>query len=362
MATKKTAARSSALKQNAKIELLEGKISLQEFIEEHDEIVQALSRKFTNLHNITGKYPELIDSDIIYLWVLLDKFFPGPNLKKQEERYFGKSPSVQREVKHLFTSELATVILAGDLSIDTAFMGDDEAEEYASDLFKDLEEIMLTDMRGSYSAPTQALFVPIPNRKDEDLLKSFATEPRDEDIIAELRKRSKGLPFLAYTGPGEEGFQMDLSLDLLKEARRKREVPRRIKDCDVYTIDETDIKNRIRYECPTCEGSVLIHDTCPSCERNFHGVTLADRRRIRQASLYNAKQKPTKVTTLRRNALLESGSIDDLRGIIKEAEVSSDFAHQDLLGNVPSLVLIDAPVVPLSPSELKEVDAFHRRK
>jgi hypothetical protein len=213
----------------------------------------------------------------------------------------------------------------------------------------------------SYLRP---VVLPVPQRKDEELIRSFVTEPRDEEVIDELEKRSKGMAFLASSGPNASDCDVLLSCELLKNARKGQMNPERLEGKTVYTIAQMDLKNRVRHECPLCTGVALVRDVCPVCDHDFSGVGKEDRVRIRLAirklGTPKAGQTPSSVT-YQVNAFKAITSTFELLSTARMQLAGSTLEEElAVAGLLPTLLLVDSPQPAFSPQELRRVDAFHR--
>lgn len=247
---------------------------------------------------------------------------------------------------------------------------EDEVEEYNEFLVSSLVGY-IQSLCGAQSpvAPVVTpapVITPVPQQTDQALIERFVKEVRDEEVIEELTKRSKGQPFMAYYGTSTEHCYVDLSLELLKNARKGLRNPIKLEGCTVYSISELDLKNRVRHECPLCHGVPLVRGVCPVCQHDFSKASLVDKQAIRVGMLSIATSPTLNDTS--RLFLLET--LKNMQGVPAMVEAAKGQARFDqtwkkleATGTLPTLILIDDPVV--MDSQFKEAlrisDAFHRR-
>lgn len=125
-------------------------------------------------------FPEIgkRDESLFLLLGLMEQVMPGPNLRYS----YGK-------VRSTFKASLRALLHGWLL----AEMPDAELDGYnvflVDGLAKELDHVC------GHTAPTVAATtapLPLAQRSDIELIKLFVEEPRDEEVIAELEKRSKG--------------------------------------------------------------------------------------------------------------------------------------------------------------------------
>lgn len=309
---------------------------------------------------LEGSFPEIgkHDETLYLLLAIVDSAMPGPNLR------FSYS-----KVRETFKDTLKSRLTHWDLSK----MGSDgDVDGYNEFLVSGLKGL-LDNICGYNTSPAVVNntvivqpVIPIPQRSDGDLIKLFVEEPRDEEVIAELEKRSKGSYFLAYKGFdwSPAGCDSTLSEELLKRVRKGDRVPRRIGACSILRISEIDIKNRIRHECPLCPGTTLVHETCPVCGHDFKKVHRQFRQRLRiAAKLMGYDQMRLLIQGSLASLgtyLTEQEGLDAVSRIIDRTPAGTEFCVLRDTDRLPSLMIVDSPAVFDDPQELRRFDAFHR--
>ncbi len=119
---------------------------------------------------------------------------------------------------------------------------------------------------------------PIANWSDRDLLERYSKD-REHQVEQELNRRAKQQNFIVlvdgkFFEPGKEEIEIDVSLDLLKSARKRTNpsmIPHGDKVVQVYKITELNIEDRLVELCPIC-GELLFRGYCEKCLSNFVGV------------------------------------------------------------------------------------------
>ena len=309
---------------------------------------------------LEGSFPEIgkHDETLYLLLAIVDSAMPGPNLR------FSYS-----KVRETFKDTLKSKLTHWDLSK----MGSEgDVDGYNEFLVSGLKGL-LDNICGYNTSPAVVNntvivqpVIPIPQRSDGDLIKLFVEEPRDEVTIAELEKRSKGAPFMAYKGTGTTECDQGISLELLKIVRKGGAVPLHAWGCNVYTIAQLDIKNRVRHECPLCRGISLVRGVCPMCEHDFNPLSLNQRRRIRVSVMVlnspRIGQEPSSLVY----SISAFRAIKDVKALLDASyEVSGSEALDFELsstGRSPTLLIVDDPIIFEEHHKeiLKSVDAFHR--
>jgi hypothetical protein len=123
----------------------------------------------------------------------------------------------------------------------------------------------------SESKVVKVLNLDIPQMDDYALVKRYHTN-REPEVAWELDRRAKGQPFivLAERGKrGEEGLDIEVTLQLLRNSRRKINqdiIEGSTEDIPVYKARDMDLTNRVIYLCPLC-GDVLYKEWCDTCHK-----------------------------------------------------------------------------------------------
>lgn len=150
-----------------------------------------------------------------------------------------------------------------------------------SDPFKKEEEFKLekSDSKLYADAVVESIKMarPIEQYSDRELLERYAKD-KEGSVEQELHKRAKQQNFIVLKHgkfePGKEEIDIDLSLDLLKTAR-KRTNPSMIslegKILPVYRITELNLEDRILEICPICSES-LYKGYCEKCQVSFASI------------------------------------------------------------------------------------------
>ena len=294
---------------------------------------------------LEGTFPEIGKNDetLYLLLAIIDDVMPGPNLRYSYSK-----------ARDSFHEQLRGKLSGWDLPR----MGKKEdLAGYNEFLAKELKALL--DNICGYNSITQAPaaitvqpVLPIPQWKDYELINAFIDEPREEEVIEELEKRSKGLPFLAL----KDGiYSRSISFDLLKISRRGDPTPLTVEGHQIYTMSQVDIKNRIRQECPLCEGVALVRSTCPSCHKDFSEATANMRQDIRIASMAARRVYPTCTPAMFPTLWPAEEEYSYIPGYtqLRESLKAS--------GRMPNLLIVDDPIAIENPaSTLRAVDAFHR--
>lgn len=118
---------------------------------------------------------------------------------------------------------------------------------------------------------------PLEQQNDRELLERYAKD-REHSVEQELNKRAKQQNFIVLKPgkfePGKEEIDIELSMDLLRTAR-KRTNPSMIsldgKVLPVYKITELNLDDRIIEICPICKES-LYRSYCEKCQVSFVGI------------------------------------------------------------------------------------------
>jgi hypothetical protein len=192
---------------------------------------------------------------------------------------------------------------------------------------------------------------PIPNRTDEELLINFSPENQDEEVEAELNRRSKGRPFLVYESRATSFLDVKLSLEMLKEARKIQTptvIPRDSKLVGVYTISQVTLKHRMRDVCPLDGMSILFRNFCPHCRKDFSSIPKEDRVIIAVAKKYY--KDTDKLYETYKNGLLPAVYAE-------YPELVHEVATRKMTGTIPTLIAIDDPIPSTSPTRMP--DPFH---
>jgi hypothetical protein len=116
---------------------------------------------------------------------------------------------------------------------------------------------------------------PIEQQPTKELFSSFI-ESGEPEYEAELVKRSYGRRFIAVGLDGS--VNMDLSLELLKRARKKEDIPPVYRDTngdiiEIYTVIEFSPGSRILEESPLSPPTILFDGYCSSTDMNYSGIT-----------------------------------------------------------------------------------------
>lgn len=203
--------------------------------------------------------------------------------------------------------------------------------------------------------------IPLANRKDRSLLEDFILE-EDLSVQEELDFRAKGHRFIVVDH--NEKIQLELSLDLLKRARRGEEIPEIIPigndRAAVYPIQSFRRENRTRDESPLVPGNMLFKGYCDQCDEDFSSIEESSRKFIRliveytnSSSYKNSKfHKFDLHSHSDRKAIMASASrgVEDLRKTWPS--VARIYDDRAAAGTLPSLKIVN-PIV------RKKSDPFH---
>lgn len=149
-----------------------------------------------------------------------------------------------------------------------------------SDPFEKKEMDIHSDLSNHYIETVEDIVKstrPLEQQNDRELLERYAKD-RENSIEQELHKRAKQQNFIVLKQgkfePGKEEIDIEMSLDLLKTAR-KRTNPSMVsiegRVVPVYKIIELNLDDRIMELCPFC-GESLYKGYCQKCNLNFSGI------------------------------------------------------------------------------------------
>lgn len=204
--------------------------------------------------------------------------------------------------------------------------------------------------------------IPLANRKDRSLLEDFILE-EDISIQQELNTRANGKSFIVIDQ--NEKIQLELSLDLLKKARRGDVIPEMIaiganERAMVYPIQSFRRENRVKEESPFVPGTPLFNGYCDQSDEDFSLVGEDARKFIRliveftnSPAYKNSKfHKFSLNSHSDRKAIMASAfkGIEDLKKTWPT--VSLMYEDRKLAGTLPSLKIVN-PIV------RKKSDPFH---
>lgn len=328
-------------------------LTQKRYDQKYNEVFERLERKFhTAFVELTYKHTELTHLDLAVICCALELVLPYPNLMDAIQNKIDKGidwrDAVQKQV--LSTLSLAGMPSNPDLEDQTYFKSLSFAVSNHLWEWHRIAYYKYINPKNLESVPAGAVvFIPVPQRNDETILREFVQEPRSEEVVSELEKRSKGKPCLAFIKEATaNNFNLELSVDLLKTARKNGMVPRRVEGHLVFTVQEADIKNRVRHECPLCKGVALVRGTCPVCEHDFSEISIDQRKDIRMGLMYlqsiaGGFNIPSMVAA-RIQAYRAAPSVS---GLVLEAQGMNVQIKTTLraTGTVPSLLLVDEPVI-----------------
>jgi len=122
---------------------------------------------------------------------------------------------------------------------------------------------------------------PIGQWTDAELMEKYGPECAD-DIIDELSKRAKGRSFVVFVDEASCKVDVEASLRLLKEAR-KRETPVHYKTSDVLKrlFRAGDFPTQVYFECPIHKGVLLLDGYCDECGHTWEGIPYSVRQFVR---------------------------------------------------------------------------------
>jgi hypothetical protein len=122
---------------------------------------------------------------------------------------------------------------------------------------------------------------PLGQWTDAELMAKYGFDC-DDSIIEELSRRSKGRPFVMFTNETEGTVDVEASLRLLKEGR-KRETPVQYKMGDILRrlFCAGDFPSQVFYECPIHKGVLLLDGYCDECGHTWEGVSYKVRQFVR---------------------------------------------------------------------------------
>lgn len=124
---------------------------------------------------------------------------------------------------------------------------------------------------------------PLEQMKTDELLRAYLAED-DQDLEAELIRRSYGKRFIVVRG--SDNVDIELSLEILKRARKKEEIPTSYVGADgeflsIYTVMEYSPASRVMEESPLSPSTFLFDGYCEASGINFTGIPLECRQIMR---------------------------------------------------------------------------------
>ena len=122
---------------------------------------------------------------------------------------------------------------------------------------------------------------PLGQWTDEELLENYGPDI-SSSIIDELHRRSKGRRFIMFKNEAEGIIDLEASLRMLKEAR-KRETPVHYKLSDSLkrTFIAGEFPSQVFYECPLHQGVLLFDGYCDKCGHTWEAVDYEVRQFVR---------------------------------------------------------------------------------
>lgn len=185
---------------------------------------------------------------------------------------------------------------------------------------------------------------PIEQWSDRELIDRYIKE-REVEIEQELNKRAKSQPFIVLIPgkyePGKEELEIDVSLDLLKTARKGKTNPTMIPCGDsispVYRITELNLQDRIVDLCPICGGS-LWKGYCEKCAINFGGIGEDERAYVNLISKADTF-RPESYSDRKAVAASARAGLEDLK--ITWPSILKRFEELKLTNSLPKLRIIE---------------------
>jgi len=193
---------------------------------------------------------------------------------------------------------------------------------------------------------------PIEQWADRELLERYIKD-REAEVETELHKRAKQQPFLILKPgkfePGKEEIELEISLELLKTARKRTNpsmIPYGEAVSPVYRITELNPQDRVIELCPIC-GESLYKGFCEKCQVNFSGIGNDERVYV---NLVSKSDKFRADCMSDRKALVTSAlkGLDDLKltwpSMIKlfdELKLTNSFPRLKVIENRPSRTIAD---------------------
>jgi len=113
---------------------------------------------------------------------------------------------------------------------------------------------------------------PVGQWKDKELIEVYGPEC-DPEIVHALQERSHGRPFIAFSDEKDLVVDVELSLRMLREARR-RETPvnYQVADCLKRLYPAGEFPHMFYYECPFHKGTLLVEGFCDQAKVMWSGV------------------------------------------------------------------------------------------
>ena len=178
---------------------------------------------------------------------------------------------------------------------------------------------------------------PIGQLTDEELLKRYNPEC-SSDVVEELLRRSKGRPFVAFDNEKEGKINLEVSLRMLKESR-KREMPIHYKVSDLlFRLFVAGVfPSLVFYECPVHKGVLLLDGYCDECGHSWEGVDYKVRQFVRL--IVELGQCPKERPSLRQLiADARSCTADEMNALeLDYPNVATVFRERCEEDNLPSL-------------------------
>jgi hypothetical protein len=192
-------------------------------------------------------------------------------------------------------------------------------------------ERLATDLKTGFES-----MKPIGQWTDAELMAKYGPECPDE-ISEELDRRAKNRPFVAFMDEVEGIVDVDTSLRLLKEAR-KRETPIHYKTGDALKrlFRAGDFPTQVYHECPLHKSVLLVDGYCDVCGHSWDGIEEKARQFVRViADCGEAPSSGPNIRQLITTARQCRGDLSDLAN--DYPKVYTHFKDQEAEGKLPSM-------------------------
>lgn len=175
---------------------------------------------------------------------------------------------------------------------------------------------------------------PIGQWTDKELLDQYGPDG-DTQVAEELDKRAKGRPFVMYTNEAECTIDVEGTLRMLKEARR-RETPVHYKVADSLRrlFRATEFPSGFYYECPFHPGVLLFDGYCDECGYTWKDVEYDVRQFAR--IVQEMDEQPEKGPSIRQ--FVHTAHAEGIEGLEADyPKVAVEFRKRQEVDKLPSL-------------------------
>lgn len=168
---------------------------------------------------------------------------------------------------------------------------------------------------------------PVCQWSDEELIKTLSPDGR-QDVVDELNKRAHNRPFVAYKKGNDDEVETEVTLRMLREARR-RDIPIHFRVIDtLYRLYRAgDFPSVMYMECPLHPQILLLDGYCDECGHTWEGV---EYERMQFARLVEkSRDDPKDSVSIRQFILSLMQDMNDVRADYSKVALDFDELKED---------------------------------